>query len=187
MLSITNHPLDCPGWWIFFNIAQHSITLFVQLSIIHKATVVHESLMPADRIYRIYHACGIALLYALLLCGYDISTCRIFVVHKVLFLTHWDRDEMAAFLQTTFSLVWMYSSYAPHKITHFMILWYFKILRNLSWTLCILVIKLPLPSVAKKTLYCNRNKINDNEMVDTKNSSTAYIIIHKLITLWVLG
>ena len=47
--------------------------------------------------------------------------------------------------------------------------------------LCILAIILPLLSVAK-TFYCNDSKITEFEMIDAKNSSTAYVVTSKLIT-----
>ena len=34
----------------------------------------------------------------------------------------------------------------------------------------------------KRTFYCNDNKITEFEMIDTKNSSTAYVVMCKLIT-----
>ena len=34
----------------------------------------------------------------------------------------------------------------------------------------------------KKTLYCNDSKITTFETIDTKNSSTAYVVMYKLIT-----
>ena len=34
----------------------------------------------------------------------------------------------------------------------------------------------------KRTFYCNDSKITDFEMIDTKNSSTAYVVMYKLIT-----
>ena len=33
-----------------------------------------------------------------------------------------------------------------------------------------------------KTFYCNDSKITEFEMIDTKNSSTAYVAMYKLIT-----
>ena len=33
-----------------------------------------------------------------------------------------------------------------------------------------------------KTFYCNDNKITEFDMINTKNSSTAYVVIYKLIT-----
>ena len=33
----------------------------------------------------------------------------------------------------------------------------------------------------KKTFYCNDSKITEFEMIDTKNSSTAYVVMYKLI------
>ena len=33
----------------------------------------------------------------------------------------------------------------------------------------------------KRTLYCNDSKITEFEMIDTTNSSTAYVVIYKLI------
>ena len=37
-------------------------------------------------------------------------------------------------------------------------------------------------SVAKKTFDCNDIKITEFEMIDAKNSSTAYVVIYELIT-----
>ena len=34
----------------------------------------------------------------------------------------------------------------------------------------------------KKAFYCNDNKITEFEMIDTKNSSTAYVLMYQLIT-----
>ena len=34
----------------------------------------------------------------------------------------------------------------------------------------------------KRTFYCNDSKITEFEMIDTKNSSTAYVLMYKLIT-----
>ena len=34
----------------------------------------------------------------------------------------------------------------------------------------------------KRTFYCNDSKITELEMIDTKNSSTAYVVMHKLNT-----
>ena len=34
----------------------------------------------------------------------------------------------------------------------------------------------------KRTFYCNDSKITEFEMIDTKNSSTAYVVMYKLIT-----
>ena len=34
----------------------------------------------------------------------------------------------------------------------------------------------------KRTFYCNDGKITELEMIDTKNSSTAYVVIYKSIT-----
>ena len=47
------------------------------------------------------------------------------------------------------------------------------------------VIKLHLSFVAK-TSYCNDNKITEFEIIDSENSSTAYVILYELIDLWVL-
>ena len=47
--------------------------------------------------------------------------------------------------------------------------------------LCILAIILPLSTVAKRTFYYNNSKITEFEMIDTKNSSTAYVVMYKLI------
>ena len=51
--------------------------------------------------------------------------------------------------------------------------------------LCILAIILPL-SAAAETLYYNDSEITEFEMNDTKNSSTAYVLMHTLITYWFL-
>ena len=34
----------------------------------------------------------------------------------------------------------------------------------------------------KRTFYCNDSKITELEMIDTKNSSTAYVVMYKFIT-----
>ena len=34
----------------------------------------------------------------------------------------------------------------------------------------------------KRTFCCNDSKITEFEMIDTKNSSTAYVVMYKLIT-----
>ena len=34
----------------------------------------------------------------------------------------------------------------------------------------------------KRTFYCNGSKITEFEMIDTKNSSTAYMVMYELIT-----
>ena len=34
----------------------------------------------------------------------------------------------------------------------------------------------------KYVFYCNDNKITEFDMINTKNSSTAYVVIYKLIT-----
>ena len=34
----------------------------------------------------------------------------------------------------------------------------------------------------KRTFYCNDSKITEFETIDTKNSTTAYVVIYKLIT-----
>ena len=34
----------------------------------------------------------------------------------------------------------------------------------------------------KKTFNCNGNKITEFEMIDAKNSSTAYLLLYELIT-----
>ena len=36
----------------------------------------------------------------------------------------------------------------------------------------------------KKTFYCNDSKITEFEAIDTKNSSTANVVMYKLITSW---
>ena len=33
----------------------------------------------------------------------------------------------------------------------------------------------------KRTFYCNDSKIMEFETIDTKNSSTAYVVVYKLI------
>ena len=35
----------------------------------------------------------------------------------------------------------------------------------------------------KETFYCNDNKITEFEIIDSKNSSTAYVILYELIDL----
>ena len=40
-------------------------------------------------------------------------------------------------------------------------------------------------SLVPKTFYCNDNKITEFEIIDSKNSSTAYVILYALIDLWV--
>ena len=37
-------------------------------------------------------------------------------------------------------------------------------------------------SCCKRTFYCNDSKITEFETIDTKNSSTAYVVMYKLIT-----
>ena len=37
-----------------------------------------------------------------------------------------------------------------------------------------------------KKFYCNNNKITQFEIIDSKNSSTAYVILYELTDLWVL-
>ena len=34
----------------------------------------------------------------------------------------------------------------------------------------------------KRTVYCNDSKITEFDMIDTKNSSNAYVVMYKLIT-----
>ena len=41
-------------------------------------------------------------------------------------------------------------------------------------------------SIVAKTFYCNDNTIAEFEIIDSKNSSTAYVILYELIDLWVL-
>ena len=51
------------------------------------------------------------------------------------------------------------------------------------------VIILHLSIVAKKLQRqqnCNDNKIKEFEITDSKNSTTAYVILYELIDLWVL-
>ena len=38
----------------------------------------------------------------------------------------------------------------------------------------------------KKTFYCNDNTITEFGITDSKNSSTAYVIVYELIDIWVL-
>ena len=38
----------------------------------------------------------------------------------------------------------------------------------------------------RKTFDCNDHKITEIDIIDSKNSSTAYVILYKLIGLWVL-
>ena len=38
----------------------------------------------------------------------------------------------------------------------------------------------------KKTFYCNDNTITEFGIIDSKNSSTAYVILYELIDIWVL-
>ena len=39
-----------------------------------------------------------------------------------------------------------------------------------------------LYQLLQKTLYCNDSKITKFEMIETKNSSTAYVVMYELIT-----
>ena len=39
-----------------------------------------------------------------------------------------------------------------------------------------------LYQLLQKTFYCNDSKITKFEMIDTKNSSTAYVVMYELIT-----
>ena len=39
-----------------------------------------------------------------------------------------------------------------------------------------------LLTCCNRTFYCNDNKITEFDMINTKNSSTAYVVIYKLIT-----
>ena len=41
-------------------------------------------------------------------------------------------------------------------------------------------------SIVAKTFYCIDNKITEFEIIDSKNSSTAYVILYELIDLLVL-
>ena len=50
--------------------------------------------------------------------------------------------------------------------------------------LCILVIILPQPTVAKDILL-QRQQFTIFEMIDTKNSSNAYVVIYKVIR-WII-
>ena len=45
-----------------------------------------------------------------------------------------------------------------------------------------LVIYTTSVNCCNRTFYCNDNKITEIDMIDTKNSSTAYVVIYKLIT-----
>ena len=40
--------------------------------------------------------------------------------------------------------------------------------------------------VAQQTFYCNDNTITEFGIIDSKNSSTAYVILYELMDLWVL-
>ena len=51
--------------------------------------------------------------------------------------------------------------------------------------LCILVTILPLSTVLK-TFYCNDSNITELEIIDTKNSTTSYSVIYKLVMWWFL-
>ena len=42
----------------------------------------------------------------------------------------------------------------------------------------------PKKKKKKKKNYCNDSKITEFEMIDTKHSSTAYVVLYKLITWW---
>ena len=37
-------------------------------------------------------------------------------------------------------------------------------------------------TISSRTFYCNDSKITELEMIDTKNPSTAYVAMYKLIT-----
>ena len=52
-------------------------------------------------------------------------------------------------------------------------------------SLYIPVIILHLSIIAKK-FYCNDNTITEFGIIDSKNSSTAYVILYELIDIWVL-
>ena len=39
----------------------------------------------------------------------------------------------------------------------------------------------------REKFYCNDSKIAEFEMIDTKNSSTAHVVMYKLITQWFLN
>ena len=41
-------------------------------------------------------------------------------------------------------------------------------------------------SIVANKIYCNENKITEFEIVDSKQSCTAYVILYELIDLWVL-
>ena len=52
--------------------------------------------------------------------------------------------------------------------------------------LYILVIILHLWIVVKKTFYCNDHTITEFRIIDSKNSSTAYVVLYELIDTWFL-
>ena len=41
-------------------------------------------------------------------------------------------------------------------------------------------------SIVAKNFYCNDNTFTEFEIIDCKNSSTAYVILYELIDVWVL-
>ena len=46
----------------------------------------------------------------------------------------------------------------------------------------ILTTILPQTDLPYRTFYCNDSKITEFKTIDTKNSSTAYVVMYKLIT-----
>ena len=45
-----------------------------------------------------------------------------------------------------------------------------------------MAIILPFINCCIRTFYCKDSKITEFEMIDTKNSSAAYVVMYKLIT-----
>ena len=62
----------------------------------------------------------------------------------------------------------------------------YGLLKIIMDRLYIPAIILHLSIVAKKTFYCNDNIITEFEIIESKNSSTAYVILYVLIDSWVL-
>ena len=58
--------------------------------------------------------------------------------------------------------------------------------RKSSWTLHILWTLYYLCLLLREDIYCNDSKIAEYENIDPKTSSTACVIMHRLITLHVL-
>ena len=56
-----------------------------------------------------------------------------------------------------------------------------RFVRPITDPLCILAIILPLSTVAK-ILYRNDSTITEFHMIDTKNASTANVVMYELIT-----